>query len=317
MAIMNEKGLKRKTIEEMLTTQIQVPVFGPGNFRLHDQVAWGLGVGLQETDKGNEFWHWGDNGSFKCYFTASRSRISGMVYFTNSSNGLSITTDLVDLYLGTDQPAWAWNGYSHTSAPIFQLARAVDNGVFKEEVVPYLMENGTHLDTTRIGEREMNRLGYILLGQKRFVEAKEAFYFNVMTFPKSSNVYDSYAEACLVSGDQEGAVKYYTIAAEMNPENKTAQRVVEQIEDPLTGNAFFRLPSYSNAHFVTVAGDFNGWNQFEGIMRWQDGAWTCSLNLEPGAYEYKFVVDDIWILDPANPESTHNGRRHVSVVKIE
>jgi 1,4-alpha-glucan branching enzyme len=51
---------------------------------------------------------------------------------------------------------------------------------------------------------------------------------------------------------------------------------------------------------VSLAGSFNGWNALSHPFIWKDGAWTNTLQLEPGDYEYKIVVDGVWIPDPNN-----------------
>ena len=316
VAIMNDQGLKRQTIKQMLTTQVQVVEFGPGPMQLSETVSWGLGVGLQETGKDQEFWHWGDNGNFKCYFTASKDRKAGIVYFTNGNNGLSITPDLVKLFMGTDQPAWVWNRYAHYQSALIAIGKSLHNTDFVTAITPYLDSNGG-LDTTKVSERHLNAIGYFLMNAKRFGEAKRAFWMNVEAYPKSSNVYDSYGEAFLRSGDRKSAAEQYSKAAQMDPENELAASVVQQLTEPEDGNTKFVLRSYANAKFVAVVGDFNDWQEFKGIMRWQDGAWVWSMDIESGEYEYKFVVDGVWVLDPANPESKHNGRWHGSILRVE
>ena len=57
----------------------------------------------------------------------------------------------------------------------------------------------------------------------------------------------------------------------------------------------------SDAHIVAIAGDFNGWNPQANPLEDPDGdgIWTGTLNLEPGKYEYMFVIDgEKWIPDP-------------------
>ncbi len=50
---------------------------------------------------------------------------------------------------------------------------------------------------------------------------------------------------------------------------------------------------------VFLAGSFNNWDATETPMvRDEDGLWTASLNLAPGRYEYKFVVDGDWCCEP-------------------
>jgi Glycogen recognition site of AMP-activated protein kinase len=58
-----------------------------------------------------------------------------------------------------------------------------------------------------------------------------------------------------------------------------------------------------DAKSVFVAGDFNSWNATGvSLLKKEDGTWIVSVPLEPGTYEYKFIVDDQWVEDPDNPE---------------
>lgn len=60
-----------------------------------------------------------------------------------------------------------------------------------------------------------------------------------------------------------------------------------------------------HAQHVALAGDFNGWDpQAQPMKREADGAWTASLTLKAGTYQYKFVVDGDWREDEANPHRT-------------
>lgn len=63
------------------------------------------------------------------------------------------------------------------------------------------------------------------------------------------------------------------------------------------------------ARTVQVAGDFNGWNPARApLEQTANGAWTVMLPLEPGRYEYQFVVDgDEWIADPFAAEQSDDG----------
>ena len=50
---------------------------------------------------------------------------------------------------------------------------------------------------------------------------------------------------------------------------------------------------------VFVAGCFNGWNPNADLLTMgSDGTWTCTLALDPGEHEYRFVVDGVWCDDP-------------------
>jgi len=54
---------------------------------------------------------------------------------------------------------------------------------------------------------------------------------------------------------------------------------------------------------VSVAGGFNNWSATANAMTKDDkGVWRVTMTLEPGKYEYKFVVNGSgWIADPDNP----------------
>ena len=63
------------------------------------------------------------------------------------------------------------------------------------------------------------------------------------------------------------------------------------------------------AKIVQAAGDFNGWNpERTPLEQTADGGWTVTLPLEPGRYEYQFVVDGTeWIGDPFASEQNADG----------
>jgi len=61
------------------------------------------------------------------------------------------------------------------------------------------------------------------------------------------------------------------------------------------------------ANDVRIAGDFNGWVPDKGVRSLIDArqgtrVWTKILQLAPGRYQYRYVVDGEWREDPANPE---------------
>jgi chromosome partitioning protein len=67
---------------------------------------------------------------------------------------------------------------------------------------------------------------------------------------------------------------------------------------------------------VQIAGVFNGW-QPAAMRRNKDGRWEAAVDLIPGQYEYKFVVDGRWIVDPDNArvEVKNNIVNSVLIVK--
>ena len=57
----------------------------------------------------------------------------------------------------------------------------------------------------------------------------------------------------------------------------------------------------SSAKSVYIAGSMNGWSTSANkLTKGSDGIWTTTMTLSEGVYEYKFVVDGDWVLDPKN-----------------
>jgi len=59
--------------------------------------------------------------------------------------------------------------------------------------------------------------------------AMEVFKLNKDLFPKSSNVYDSYAEALMKLGKKEEAIKNYKISVKMNPKNEHGIKMLKKL----------------------------------------------------------------------------------------
>lgn len=59
---------------------------------------------------------------------------------------------------------------------------------------------------------------------------------------------------------------------------------------------------------VYLAGEFNDWNPSAKKMTYKarSGIYAVSVNLAPGTYQYKFVVDGLWCADPQNADSIAN-----------
>jgi len=81
-----------------------------------------------------------------------------------------------------------------------------------------------------IHEDEMNILGYQLLHLGKIKEALEVFRLNTEAFPESFNVWDSYAEAFMMSGDKENAIRYYKKSLEINPGSTSGIEALKKLE---------------------------------------------------------------------------------------
>jgi len=70
---------------------------------------------------------------------------------------------------------------------------------------------------------------------------------------------------------------------------------------------YFSLKGYTDAEKVVLSGSFNNWSTNELVMRREEGKFKIEISLDPGNWEYKFIVDGRWITDPDNPYTTGSG----------
>jgi hypothetical protein len=109
--------------------------------------------------------------------------------------------------------------------------------------------------------------------------------------------------------DDEGRIVSLTFLYEGEP--YTARRV-ELPPPSLKGNTTFRLAGHSDASIVVLTGTFNAWNQSQLVFGREGDAWVCRIDLDPGVYQYKFIVDGNWLLDPSNPQTAEDEAGNVN-----
>ncbi|RMD99501.1 MAG: hypothetical protein D6814_05460, partial [Calditrichaeota bacterium] len=70
----------------------------------------------------------------------------------------------------------------------------------------------------------------------------------------------------------------------------------------------FRFRPGRRPQSLAVMGSFNNWNRHANPMKDPDGdgVYEATLPLDPGRYEYKFVLNGREFADPANPDSVSN-----------
>ena len=83
-------------------------------------------------------------------------------------------------------------------------------------------------------------------------------------------------------------------------QNYTVKDGVENSFVAAKANYTFRLKGFKNAKSIKLTGTFNDWDKNGYTMGRNGDEWTISINLKPGKYLYKFIVDGKWIRDPGN-----------------
>lgn len=115
--------------------------------------------------------------------------------------------------------------------------------------------------------------------------------------------------------DEKGNVSGMLVTG-IGPQAATARRLSLPAPN-LSGNTMFRLVGYPQARTVALAGTFNNWNQSATLCGREVDAWVCRIDLAPGRYTYKFVIDGNWITDPANAQTEDDGRGNINSVLVK
>ncbi len=239
IAIITGVGLKKTTAASMLSPQVQIDescVFclNPGEGKISSSLKWGLGWGLEYSNAGDAFWHWGENrAEFQTFAMGFPKEKSGIVVFTNSGNGLSIIPAIVSKTMGQNHPAFAWMGYDLYDSPK-KIASRWSYLPIREWFKDITRHGETALRRFRekrsaippLDEGQTNTLGYLLKGKKKFEEAVEVFKKNTEDYPNSWNAWDSLAEMYMDLGNKELAITYYRKSLALNPNNKNAAEMI-------------------------------------------------------------------------------------------
>jgi hypothetical protein len=86
---------------------------------------------------------------------------------------------------------------------------------------------------------------------------------------------------------------------------------------PAKRRTYFKIKA-PEAGNVRLAGTFNAWEPNARKLRMDDrGVWKTSMMLEPGVYEFRFVVDGEWSNDSDSPSvpNPHGGHNCIRVVE--
>ncbi len=107
--LMDPKRLPASLAREM--TSAQVPI--------DDELAWGLGVGLQHTTAGRSLWHWGQNPGFESLMVGYPDAQLGVVVLTNGGPplaGLALARDVAHRAIGGEHGRY-WMAVPGTGWP--------------------------------------------------------------------------------------------------------------------------------------------------------------------------------------------------------
>jgi len=211
--------------------------------RLSHQTTWGdeqsNAVGLNWWTKTNfdgkrKIWTSGGTFGFASYGVLYPERDFAFIALSNESdNGTQDALDQIgkaiynELYFGATERSS--EGFGYSAALNALLIKLNQNGF--EQAIPVAKELLKSDPKLKYSEGEINSFGYRLLGKGQRDKALEIFKLNVELFPKSSNTYDSLAETYESTGNKALAIKYYTIAIELDPSNTNSAEHLKKLKN--------------------------------------------------------------------------------------
>jgi 1,4-alpha-glucan branching enzyme len=109
--------------------------------------------------------------------------------------------------------------------------------------------------------------------------------------------------------------KYQAVTGTVTSETRPTVTDVAPRRESETSEGVDIEVHFADAKSVFIAGDFNEWNPTANpLEEVEEGVWKTSLDLDPGTYQYKFIVDGTWIADPGNPDTVDDGYGGVNSV---
>lgn len=99
-------------------------------------------------------------------------------------------------------------------------------------------------------EALINYFAYEALGKNQYDKAQALFELNIEWYPKSSNVYDSYADYFLAKKDIANAVKYYKKALQINDNPETQRKLDALIKKETSVSETVDLQKYAGVYVL-------------------------------------------------------------------
>jgi CubicO group peptidase (beta-lactamase class C family) len=254
-ALLNSQGLSKETVDKMTSPQVQVTKSRETS-DLFENVFWGWGWGIQPGDTGSGFWHWGDNGDLRSYTVTYRDRREGLVYFTNSENGLAIAEAVTALVFPDHQYALDWLEYEKYNDPK-RLARLSIETAFMDEGIgaglKKLQEARKALPDLAKEDRLTEMARYLGENGKQ-EEAIALLKVCLESYPQSVEARLGLGLASMELGRNQAAIESFEAALKIDKDNGIAKRGLQWADDVLKAEK--NPVELAAAELERLAGDY-------------------------------------------------------------
>jgi len=245
-AILNGERLKRETWKEMLTSFIDM--------NEEKSLGWSLGFGLQHDSNGTALWQWGSVGIFRNFIIAYPEQKTGVVYLTNSFNGLSICSEVVGRSIG-GRTLWKlhhyFDMYRTYNAPYYKLVWGVKDGGIDtvQSLIPELRKKYPE----KLSWETIGKAANYFQNEKMYSEAIAIKEYIFKTNPTSGQEAFNLAQSYLLNSDLKSAKVYYLKANEAEKDKVDLEDIdwildyIQAVQNPFPLN---------ETHMQKLAGDY-------------------------------------------------------------
>jgi len=253
VALGSGEGLSREAWQEMIRPQITVRGRdGKGDVNFH----WGLGVGVNQTEKGTTLWHWGDNGDFNAYFEILPGNKRGVVFFMNGANAHALTPVITREVMGLEKPAIAapYFRYPTLDSPAMEITRVFQAGGMAQAAKTAATLLPGRPDWEATGGQRFLSLARTALSQRDFAGARAAVELYLQHLPDNPQATVMMAGIKIAEGDQAGMTGLLDKALKAGPQ---LEGVINSLGYVLLGadrlEEAIALFAYNVAHFPKSA----------------------------------------------------------------
>jgi CubicO group peptidase (beta-lactamase class C family) len=212
---LSKHGNSNRVLSQEMTRQMLTPV-------IEDS---GLGFFLEKHDPG-QFGHLGADEGFQALLTMNADSGQGVALMANSDNGIA-AAELIVAAIGREN---GWQSTSRESMAFGTLLLIARLSGADAALRRYDEFKKSKSPQYRVDEGTLDRVGRGLLIPGKAQNAIKVFERNVQEFPNSSNAYAALAEAYVVAGQKELAIKNYQEAVKLDPNDRSSADALKKLD---------------------------------------------------------------------------------------
>ena len=185
-------------------------------------IYWSAGVGCEKLSEDITLWHWADNNYFQHFFLLQKKSKKGLVYFSNSANGLSIIDSLASIFLHKKFHSIRWIDYEQFTKPGRMTEITLRKGfnsldsIKSTKVYERLLVKDSNF--FRTDNDPISNIVWSLAEKEKLNEASWLITTHLSHFPESAKAYLRLGEIQGLSKDYSTSWQTYQKAMEIDPE---------------------------------------------------------------------------------------------------